>query len=116
MDLLAEKVFGPQGKDDEAEEEAKAEVGTSAEQEESPADNTHNAEGLDIVEGDVTGEDEQVQASILRHVMDQEDNDKSTTDKTGEKDVKEQVLPDDWDVDMKEENEQKVPQMEEDRL
>ena len=54
LNLLTEKSFGLKGKDDEAEEEAEAEVGTSAEQDESPADNTHNAERLDIVEGDVT--------------------------------------------------------------
>ena len=44
LDLLEEKSFGPKGKDDEAEEEAEAKVGTSIEQEKSLADNTENAD------------------------------------------------------------------------
>ena len=82
------KSFGVKGKDDDTEEEAEAGVGTSAEQEKSLADNTDNAERLDIVEGDATGEDDQGQASIFRHVMDQRDDDKSAIDKADEKDVK----------------------------
>ena len=109
------KSFGVKGKDDDTEEEAEAGVGTSAEQEKSLADNTDNAERLDIVEGDATGEDDQGQANIFRQMMDQKDDDKSAIDKAGEKDVKEQVLPDDWDMEKKEENEQKVSLME-DRL
>jgi hypothetical protein len=50
--------------------------------------NTDNAERPDIVEGDATGEDDQGQASIVRHVMDQRNDDKSAIDKTDEKDVK----------------------------
>jgi hypothetical protein len=40
------------------------------------------------VEGDATGEDDQGQASIFRHVMDQRDDDTSAIDKADEKDVK----------------------------
>ena len=70
---MAEKTFGVKGKDDDAEEETEAEVGTSAEQEKSLTDKTDNAERLDIVEGDVTKEDDQGQASIFRYTRDQRD-------------------------------------------
>jgi hypothetical protein len=50
MVLVAEKSFGAKGIDSDTEEEAETEVGTSAEQEQSPTDNTDNAEKLDIVE------------------------------------------------------------------
>jgi len=112
----SDKSFGIKGKDDETEDEAEAGAGTAAEQDKSLADNTDNAERLDIVEGDATGEDDQGQASIYRHVMDQRDDDKSAIDKADEKDVKEQVLPDDWDMEKNEEKQQKISQMEEDKL
>ena len=48
--------------------------------------------------------------------MDQRDDDKSAIDKVDEKDDKEQVLLDDWDMAKKEENEQKVSRMKEDKL
>ena len=70
LDLWAEKSFGVQGKDDDTEEEVEVKAGTSAEQEKSLADNTDNAERLHIVDGDATGEDDQGQASIFKHVMD----------------------------------------------
>ena len=84
---MTEKSLGTKGEDNDAEEEAEAEVGTSAEQEKSPTDNTDNAEGLDIVEGDVTGKDDQGQASISRHARDQRDEEKKASDKTDEEDV-----------------------------
>ena len=87
LDLLTEKPLGTKGEDDDAEEEAEAEVGTSAEQEKSPTDNTDNAEGLDTVEGNVTGKDDQGQASIFRHARDQRDKEKKAIDKTDEEDV-----------------------------
>jgi hypothetical protein len=113
LNLLAEKSFGLKGKDDEAEEEAEAEVGTSAEQEKSLADNTDRP---DIIKGDDTGEDDQGQTSILRHVMDQKYDDESAIDKADGKDAKEQVLPDHWDMEKKEENEQKVSWKKEHKL
>jgi hypothetical protein len=115
-DLLAEKSFGLKGKDDGTKEEAEAEAGTSAEQEKSLADKTNNAERLDLVEGNATGEDDQGQVSTFRQVMDQRDDKKNAIDKANEKDVKEQVWIDDWDMEMNEENEQKVSQTEEDNL
>jgi hypothetical protein len=54
-----------------------------------------------MVEGDATGEDDQGQDSICRQVMDQRDDDKSGIGKANERDVKEQVLPDDWDMEKK---------------
>merc|ERR1712106_438264 len=83
----SDKSFGIKGKDDETEEEA-----------------------------DATGEDNRGQASIFRHVMDQRDDDKSAIDKADEKDVKEQVLPDNWDMEKEKEKEQKISQMEEEKL
>jgi hypothetical protein len=78
LNLFAEKSFGARGKDDDTEEEAEAEVGTSAEQEKSPADNTNNTDMPDMVEGDATGDDDQGQDSICRQVMDQRDDDSSS--------------------------------------
>jgi hypothetical protein len=48
--LVAEKPFGAKGIDDDTEEEAETEVGTSAEQKQPSAGNTDNAEKLDILE------------------------------------------------------------------
>jgi hypothetical protein len=48
--FVAEKSFGAKGIDDDTKEEAETEVGTSTEQEKPLADNTNNAEKLDIVE------------------------------------------------------------------
>eukprot|EP00092_Neocalanus_flemingeri_P022654 GFUD01024574.1.p1 GENE.GFUD01024574.1~~GFUD01024574.1.p1 ORF type:complete len:2240 (+),score=854.36 GFUD01024574.1:478-6720(+) len=112
----SDKSFGIKGKDDETEEEAEAGAGTTADQEKSLADNADNAERLDIVEGDATGEDDQGQASIFRHVMDQRDDDKSAIDKANEKDVKEQVLPDNWDMEKQEEKDNKISQIEEEKM
>merc|ERR1719320_723869 len=100
----SEKSFGIKSNDDETEEEAEAGVGTSADQNKTLADTTETAERLDIVEGEATGKDNQGQASIYQHVMDHRDDDKSATDKADEKDIKEQVLPDDWDMEQQNED------------
>merc|ERR1712106_483494 len=68
----SDKSFGIKGKENDNEEEAEAGVGTKADQEKSLADYTDKAERLDIVEGDATGKDNQGQASIFHHVMDQD--------------------------------------------
>ena len=98
----SDKSFGIKGKDDDTEEEAEAGAGTTANQDKSLADNIENAKRLDIVEGDTTGEDNRGLASIFKHAMDQRDDDKSAIDKADEKDVKEQVLPDNWDMEEQE--------------
>ena len=105
---MAEKSFGLKGKDDKAEEETEAEVGTSAEQEKLLADNTANTDGSGIMKGDVTGDDDQGKTSFFTHVKDQKYDDESAIDKVDGKDAKEQVLPDHSDMEKKEENEQKV--------
>merc|ERR1712106_1134150 len=112
----SDKSFGIKGKENDNEEEAEAGVGTKADQEKSLADYTDKAERLDIVEGDATGKDNQGQASIFQHVMDQRDEDKSAIDKADDKEVKEQVLPDDWDMEKKEDKEQIISKMDEENL
>jgi len=112
----SEKSFGIKSNDDETEEEAEAGVGTSADQNKTLADTTETAERLDIVEGEATGKDNQGQASIYQHVMDHRDDDKSATDKADEKDIKEQVLPDDWDMEQNEDKDQKVAEKKEEEF
>merc|ERR1719320_922364 len=112
----SEKSFGIKSNDDETEEEAEAGVGTSAEQNKTLADTTETAERLDIVKGEATGKDNQGQASIYQHVMDHRDDDKSATDKADEKDIKEQVLPDDWDMEQNEDKDQKVAEKKEEEF
>jgi hypothetical protein len=68
------------------------------------------------VDGDGTRENDQGQASIAKRVTDQRNDDKSTIDRADQKDVKERGLSADWDMKNKEENEQKVAHMEEDKL
>ena len=85
---MAEKSFGAKGVDDDTEEEAETEVGTSAELEKPLADNTGNTDRPSIVEGDVTGEDDQGQANIFRHVRDQRDDEKRAIEKADEEDGK----------------------------
>ena len=65
LDLWAEKSFGAKGIDDDTEEEAETKVGTSA-----------------------TGEDDQGQASIFRHVREQRDDEKRATEKSVEEEGK----------------------------
>merc|ERR1719382_451228 len=98
------------------EENAEAGAGTSADQNKSLADTAETAERLDIVEGEATGKDNQGQASIYQHVMDQRDDDKSAIDKADEKDIKEQVLPDDWDMEQNEDKDKKVAQKKEEEF
>merc|ERR1712179_198968 len=112
----SEKSFGIKGKEDETDEEAEAGLGTSADQKKTLADTTETAERLDIVEGEATGKDNQGQASIYQHVMDQRDDDKSAIDKADEKDIKEQVLPDDWDMEQNEDKDKKVAQKKEEEF
>ena len=59
------------------------------------------AERLDIVEGSATGEESKGEASVFRRLMDKREEDKSALDKAEQ--VKEQVLPKDWQTALPEE-------------
>merc|ERR1719268_314814 len=60
------------------------------------------------------GEKGKQSASVFRHVMDEKEEDKSALDKMkDQEDVKEQVLPKDWDMKKPEEKEEKVAQKKE---
>merc|ERR1712240_446320 len=75
--------------------------GTESLEERSLAENMSNSEieRLEVVEGSATGEEGKQSASVFRHVMDEKEEDKSALDKMkDQEDVKEQVLPKDWDM------------------
>ena len=74
------------------------------------AENTEKAERLDIVDME-TGIDDDVggsEANLFRHVIEAKENDKSAVDKADEKEVKEQILPDDWDMEDKEDKKDEI--------
>merc|ERR1719270_970044 len=108
------KSFGVKGNEDEKEEEPKkqeAGSGTESQEERSLAENMSNSEieRLEVVEGSATEEEGKQSASVFRHVMDEKEEDKSALDKMkDQEDVKEQVLPKDWDTNKPEEKEEKV--------
>merc|ERR1711872_753704 len=80
------------------------------------AENMSNSEieRLELVEGSATGEEGKQSASVFRHVMDEKEEDKSALDKMkNQEDVKEQVLPKDWDMKKPEQKEEKVAQKKE---
>ena len=54
------------------------------------------AERLDIVEGSATGEESKGEASVFRRVIDKREEDKNALDKAEQEQVKDQVLPKDW--------------------
>merc|ERR1712130_600531 len=61
-----------------------------------------------------TGEEGKGSASVFRHVMDEKEEDRSALDKLKEdEEVKEQVLPQDWDTKKPEEREERVTKKEE---
>merc|ERR1719150_879158 len=65
------------------------------------------AERLEVVEGSAIGEEGKGSASVFRHVMDEKEEDRSALDKLKEQEeVKEQVLPQDWDM---KKTEERVP-------
>merc|ERR1712130_1051197 len=71
---------------------------------------------LEVVEGSATGEEGKGSASVFRHVMDEKEEDRSALDKLKEdEEVKEQVLPQDWDTKKPEEREERVAKEEEER-
>merc|ERR1719370_2852336 len=113
------KSFGVKGNEDEKEEEPKkqeAGSGTESQEERSLAENMSNSEieRLEVVEGSATGEEGKQSESVFRHVMDEKEEDKSALDKMkDQEDVKEQVLPKDWDMKKPEEKEEKVAQKKE---
>merc|ERR1719285_1247106 len=113
------KSFGVKGNEDEKEEEPKkqeAGSGTESQEERSLAENMSNSEveRLEVVEGSATGEEGRASASVFRHVMDEKEEDRSALDKLREEEeVKEQVLPQDWDMKKPEERDEKVAKKEE---
>merc|ERR1719507_967579 len=112
------KSFGVKGNDDDKkEEEPKQEAGsgTESQEERSMAENMNSeVERLEVVEGSATGEEGKGSASVFRHVMDEKEEDRSALDKLKEdEEVKEQVLPQDWDMKKPEEREERVAKKEE---
>merc|ERR1711915_1050757 len=110
----SDKSFGVKNKEDEIEEEAELGAGTTVDQEKSLAETPEKVERLDIVDGDATGQDNQGIASIYRHVMDQRADDRNALDKDDDKEVKEQILPTDWDTKKEEKEVGIIPKIEDD--
>merc|ERR1711915_480249 len=96
------------------EEEAVSGAGTTVDQEKSLTETPEKVERLDIVDGDATGQDNQGIASIYRHVMDQRADDRNALDKDDDKEVKEQILPTDWDTKKEEKEVDIIPKIEDD--
>ena len=109
------KSFGVKGKEDEEPEKQEAGAGSTGEEEKSLAEQVAAAERLDIVEGSATGEESNGEASVFRHMMDKREEDRSALDKAEQEQVKEQVLPDDWQTTPPEEKEERLAKLEEEK-
>merc|ERR1712130_36259 len=88
-------------------------VGTKTEldQKKTLSDETENLEKLDIVHGEeVEGEESGENANLFRHVNEEREDDRSAVDKAKDEEIKEQVLPENWDMerDEKEKEEKEV--------
>merc|ERR1711972_851605 len=109
------KSFGVKRNEEKKEEEPKkqeAGSGTESQEERSLAENISNNEikRLKVIE-DITGEEGKQSASVFIHVMDEKEEGKNALDNVKDReDVKEQVLPKDWDVKKPEEKEKKIVQ------
>ena len=93
------------------ESEDKSGRGTKSEEQKSLADDTMKGERLELLEGNMTGEEGQKNAETFQHVMDQREEDKAALDRA-EEDVKDQVFNNDFDMET-EENEDDVTKVEE---
>merc|ERR1711936_1543771 len=88
-------------------------AGTASGCEKSIAKDTEKVEKLDIVDGQAMEEDQQGEASLFQHVENERETDRTAIDRADEKEVKEQVLPDNFEMEENQEKE-KVQKMEED--
>ena len=91
--------FGVKGKEDEQVEDKESGSRTRADQQKSLADESlGKGERLELVEG-ISHEEGKSQAGLFQHVIDEKEEDKAAIDKADmDKDINEQVLPDNWDV------------------
>ena len=94
--------------------EDKSGRGTKAEQEKTLADESLKGERLELLEGNMTGEEGQKNADTFQHVMDQREEDKAALDRTDET-VKEQVFLNDFEMEAPEEDEEEANKREESR-
>ena len=112
-DSSSKDSFGVVGKDEEEEKKDESGAGSSTDCEKSFAKDTENVEKLDIIDGQATEETNQGEANLFQHVENEKETDRSAIDKANEKEVKEQVLPDNFEMEEKEEKD-KIQKMEED--
>lgn len=113
-DISSKDSFGVVGKDDEKDENKDdTGAGTSSDCEKSFAKDTEKVEKLDIMDGQATEEDSQGEANLFQHVENERETDRTAIDRANEKEVKEQVLPDNFEMEENQEKE-KVQKMEED--
>ena len=113
-DISSKDSFGVVGKDDEKDEtKDDTGAGTSSDCEKSFAKDTEKVEKLDIVDGQATEEDSEGEANLFQHVENERETDRTAIDRANEKEVKEQVLPDNFEMEENQEKE-KVQKMEED--
>ena len=94
-----DKSFGVKGKEDEQVEDKESGSRTRADQQKSLADESlGKGERLELVEG-ISHEEGKSQAGLFQHVIDEKEEDKAAIDKADmDKDINEQILPDNWDV------------------
>ena len=112
-DSSSKESFGVVGKDEKDENKDDSGAGTASDCEKSIAKDTEKVEKLDIVDGQAMEEDQQGEASLFQHVENERETDRSAIDRADEKEVKEQVLPDNFEMEENEEKE-KIQKMEED--
>ena len=104
--------FGVVSKENERKDEQDSGSGNKSESEKSLAENTENAEKLDIVEGMAVEESVDGEANIFQHVDNEKETDKTSIDKANEKDIREQVVPENIEDD-RQDKDNVTPQLKE---
>jgi len=94
-----DKSFGVKGKQDEIVEDKESGTGTQADQQKTLADESlGQGERLELVDG-ISSEEGKKEAGLYQHVHEEKEDDKAAVDKADmDQDIKEQVLPENWDV------------------
>ena len=104
--------FGVVSEEKEMEKDEAEGAGNSSECDKTLADiNTDKPEKLDIVEGEAVENSEMGEASIFQHVKNEKDSDRTAIDKADEKEMKEQVIPENFEEEKKDSTD--LPQMKE---
>ena len=105
--------FGVKTNNEKREEDMESGTGNKSDNEKLLAENTENAEKLDIVEGMAVDESEHGEANIFQHVDSEKETDRTAIDKAKDNEGNDQVVPEKMEEDQKEDKDKKIPELKE---